>query len=229
MNLTQMRGRRWAALETPLLRSHGMEPRTETSAHTPSTPSGGQVRSGESLAVQRPGETCLDHALGISLRSYREPDCSATHNLLADIDVLYPGGHDWLTRRLTDVLDGRAECVLLAERLNHVSADHLVGAAILSPKDGLSPRLSNRVKISTFIIAPSHRGRGLATRFIADLAVTWRTQGTRVHLTCPAPQAEAFYGVLKKAGFRWMAVERDRYGRGRDEAVFVRAAARPAR
>jgi ribosomal protein S18 acetylase RimI-like enzyme len=122
---------------------------------------------------------------------------------------LYPDGEDWLARRLSDVEDGSARCTVARYD------GRPVAAAIETPKQG------GRVKLSTLWIHPGWRGLGIGSALTDLVAARWRTeQISEADLTCDLSLRDAFERLLVPLGFALIRVIPDRYGVGRDEAVF---------
>lgn len=74
----------------------------------------------------------------------------------------YPGGLDWLERRLDDIETGRADLWQVCEDRR------TLGWAIVTPK-GL-----HQVKLSTFYIAAGVRGLGLGSKLLGALVTDWQ-------------------------------------------------------
>lgn len=147
-------------------------------------------------------------------------DLAAVEHLLAPtIGELYPGGRVWLTARLREVVAGDAAAYVCVDQ-PAFGADVMIrmrGAAILTPKG------CGRMKLSTVYVHPDHRAQGVGSELMrttlwhADRAGTKEIWVTVAHRLVPELSP-----LLYRNGFIQTAVELDRYGPGRDEAIFTR-------
>lgn len=162
------------------------------------------------LVMDRDGALCVG-PLPVALRPYSQDDLADVVALLRDLPELYPDGDRWLAGRLADVLDGRARAtVAVAGRLP-------VGITIETPKG------EAQVKLSTLLVTPLARGRGVGSLLMSAADLRWRREGVRrVHVTADVERADGVERTVSRYGFARIAVETDRYGPGRSEAVFVR-------
>lgn len=81
---------------------------------------------------------------------------------------------------------------------------------------------AGRVKLSTFYVAPDARRQGCGRALAEAVTARWSAEGRgNAFVTVAAEHAAALAGVLLPVGFTPLAVERDRYGTGRDEHVLV--------
>lgn len=147
----------------------------------------------------------------LPLRAYgREDDWLLVMQHLAPLLArAYPGGAQWLSRRLDDVEEGRARAQLVEIR------GHLSGVAIETPKP------CNRIKLSTLWLAPALRGRGLGHELLHACTSRWRADGVPLAwITANSTAVQAVGALVTRHGFDLTACERDRYGAGRDEWVF---------
>lgn len=154
------------------------------------------------------------------LRPYEDRDRAVVlRSLAATLEAAYPGGGEWLEARLTDVSNGLAACSVVRQR------SHLLGLTIQTPKG------TRRVKLSTIWVAPSVRHRGVGARLIDGCEQRWRAlELDSVDVTVRSSAASSIGRLLLPRGFEVAALERDRYGVGRDEYVLSRkpsAAAAP--
>ena len=89
------------------------------------------------LVVPRQGK------LGV-LRALDRTSADAVRELLLELPTDYPGADAWLDRRLSDVLDGAAECWMA------LVGSQLAGVTILTPK-------RSALKLSTIYVDPRYR------------------------------------------------------------------------
>jgi len=160
-------------------------------------------------------ERAVDQPLSVEtrlpLRPYgRENDWLLIMQHLAPLLASsYPGGAQWLSRRLDDIGEGRARAQLV-----EVSGQ-LRGVAIETPK------ASNQIKLSTLWLAPSLRGCGFGHELLQACTSRWRADGVPLAwITASSTALKAVGGLVTQHGFDLTACERDRYGIGRDEWVF---------
>ena len=128
--------------------------------------------------------------------------------LLHELPVLYPGGAEWLQRRLTDVEHGYAYCRLVWRD------EELVGVAIETPKP------VHRLKLSTLFVRPDVRRRGVG-RFLTTMLVTeWlSTYRTNCYVTVAQTRCGALNRLLQPLGFSHTITVEARYGADRNECV----------
>lgn len=123
----------------------------------------------------------------------------------------YPGGLDWLGRRLGDVRAGAARCAVA------LAGGMVAGVAIETPKP------AGALKLSTLWVHPLLRRSGIASRLLDWRAGQWDLAGVRrTHITLPVTMRADFDALLLAHGFVHVATEAHRYGRDRHEAVYVR-------
>jgi ribosomal protein S18 acetylase RimI-like enzyme len=71
-------------------------------------------------------------------------------------------------------------------------------------------------------VHPLLRRRGVGRTLISAIAAGWvRSDLERVHLTVCLTEYAGIFGLLSRFGFEHLAIEPNRYGEGRDEAVLV--------
>lgn len=145
------------------------------------------------------------------LRPFVDADGSVVlRDLLPVLDPIYPGFDVWLDSRLQDVLAGVARCNL-ARDLHGLRA-----IAIETPKG------PGCLKLSTIWVADRARGNGLGSRLLSDCRNRWVQAGLdRVWVTVSPFAYLPVSRLLVTNGFRQTAVDPDRYGKGRPEAVFT--------
>jgi GNAT superfamily N-acetyltransferase len=125
------------------------------------------------------------------------------------ITELYPRGVDWLSRRLDDVEHHRAIARLVTSR------GQLDGVTIETPKS------RRRTKLSTLWVAKESRNQGLGSALIDDRRRDWLRRGIKqASLTAHSAAADSLSPLLLARGFELVAIDDDRYGDGRSEAVF---------
>lgn len=130
--------------------------------------------------------------------------------LLDFLPVLYPDGHSWLTKALREVACGDAEAIEIR------NADRLVGILLGKLK-------GNRYKVRTLFVAPDYRGRGLGRVLLQrGIDAARASSASFVYLTVADTMSEELAPLMKSEGFSQLALERNRYGIGRDELVFQR-------
>lgn len=128
--------------------------------------------------------------------------------LLGDLSIKYPGGLDWLERRLDGAAFGRAS----------VHAIHCgrspSALAILTPKG------PHAIKLSTFIVAPPWRGIGLGRLLIDRLQQQWSADEIdTVHVTIDQDDC-ATQGFFTRAGFVADPSVMIPYGSGRHDRLY---------
>ena len=159
---------------------------------------------GKLLSLPRP------HAL---IRPFESSDVSELVRLLSVLPELYPGGDQWLQRRLAACLAGQASCIVVEDYMTH----SLCAAAIVTPKS------SRCLKLSTFYVAQEYRLQGIGTLLLRTLIRTWQQQSlSEVYVTVAHHVEPEFRSLFKPAGFNRISLEKDRYGPGRHEAVWKR-------
>lgn len=132
-------------------------------------------------------------------------------DLLDFLPVLYPGGSDWLARRLDDVVRGDASCVVL-ERDTEV-----IGVAIGVIKS------ESRFKICTLYVRPSARRLGGGSALLAEVLEVAKASGAKhAYITAAHTVSNELWSVLRPSGFRQIVTQLDRYGHGRHETVFIK-------
>lgn len=145
----------------------------------------------------------------VALRSYVAADRKGITKVLSFIESLYPDGLQWLQKRLTDVEGGKAFCTVAIFR------EQFAGLLIDTPK-GIRTR-----KISTFYVRDPFRHKGVATSLLAHHADEWRKAGIdRIYITAPTKGQDSLERFLAHHGFHLVSIAPEKYGEGRDEAIF---------
>jgi GNAT superfamily N-acetyltransferase len=144
----------------------------------------------------------------LTIRPYISSDQSAIFRLLSVLPSLYPGGYNWLERRLGDVGLGKARCSLA---ITHWGP---VGVTIETPKQ------DSRLKLSTFFVHPAFRGLNIGTHLLQQCYERWiRDELDQVHITADLKIAGTLSPLLARYGFRVKAIDLERYGPQRDEII----------
>jgi GNAT superfamily N-acetyltransferase len=142
--------------------------------------------------------------------SWRQGDRQSIFNLLSFLPDYYPGGWQWLDRRLDDVERGRAACTIGG------IGKAVSGILIETPKGRRS------TKISTLYVRPIFAGFGLGAKLFDRHEVEWSTKGIdRVHITVASERLEAIANFLLARGFTATAQIENRYRHDRAETVFA--------
>jgi ribosomal protein S18 acetylase RimI-like enzyme len=166
-------------------------------AHAPSTPATacqGRVARG-----------------ALRLRPYEPADAGRVVQLVADVlERLYPTGGEWLERKQRSFEREGARCTLAEV------GSTLLGLTIESVK-GLG-----RCKLSTIWVNEPARGRGIGTALLDSCLVGWRRELlNEAYVTVSLQVVGVVALLLVPKGFQLRALERDRYGAGRDEVVLA--------
>ncbi len=137
--------------------------------------------------------------------------------MLAGLERKYPAGLAWLDARLDDVEGGKAalDLAMLGNRIGAL--------AIWTPKG------PHRAKLSTFLVRPQLRGRGVGRALLQRLARHWRGKDfDRVAVTVNvADRATAAF--FARNGFAALAGAEVRYDGDRwDRVMLWTPDARPA-
>jgi hypothetical protein len=145
------------------------------------------------------------------LLPYELSDREQVFSLLSFLPTLYPGGYEWLDRRLEEVLLGAARCTLA-----RVSR-RIAGIAIETPKG------NGIVKLSTIFVDPKFRHRRIGTALLRNCTNLWRLDSIEnCYITADHRIAPDLSPLLAKFSFKEKSVISNRYGPGRHEVVFVR-------
>jgi ribosomal protein S18 acetylase RimI-like enzyme len=142
------------------------------------------------------------------LRPFCASDHSAVASLLKDLPSTYPGGDLWLHRRLQDVKSFKAFCTVVLVR------GVLAGLTIEVEKG------ERRRKLSTVFVDPAFRGAGLGSLLLRNCSRTWeKCELDEVFVTVRSTKLHDTGVFLMLNGFQAIAIEKDRYGDGNDEAI----------
>lgn len=152
----------------------------------------------------------VDHPL---VRPFNCTDAPGVRRLLQDLPLLYQDGARWLHRRLGEMCEGGASGTVATY------GGIIVGVIIETPKT------SRRSKLSTIYVRSGFRrcgvGRAMLTASLAELA---RRGTTDVHLTVATSVEHSLLPLLGGLHFNRVAIERNRYGKGRHEAIYLASA-----
>ena len=156
---------------------------------------------GLTLSLQQQFDFCL--------RPYRATDRISLTQLLSFLPDLYPGGFAWLDRRLYQVLCGKARCTVA------LKDGGIVGVTIETPKSG------NSIKLSTIFVDPSVRRRGVGQLLIDGCHNQWKRDSVSgCYVTADHRIADHLGKLLTQFSFEKTGLVRNRYGKGRHEAIF---------
>lgn len=164
------------------------------------------------MAVSRPGAELGSHLSGaVQLRPYQGSDAAGVVQFLSGVlERLYPTGGEWLNRKLRDP-EGEGTICMLAE-----TGSALLGLTIETVKD------LGRRKLSTILVDEASRGLGVGTALIESCLDRWRHELLKeVYVTASLSVVGALALLLVPRGFQYRAIERERYGAGRDEVVLA--------
>lgn len=146
---------------------------------------------------------------GFYLRPCCRSDRDRVWRLLRILPRLYPNGDDWLDRRLSDAVDGKASCTVA------VSGPLIIGATIESPKG------SGVLKLSTIWVHERFRRMGVGRALLARCYRKWLVSNiNRTYITADSRVSYILSPLLIGYGFRERGLEANRYGEGRHEVVF---------
>jgi GNAT superfamily N-acetyltransferase len=141
-------------------------------------------------------------------RTYEPRDEAWVFETLSFLPELYPGGHDWLDRRLHEVLEKKARCTVAL--FSHVRAGVLIEA----------PKSKGTLKISTIWVEPRFRHFGAGTYLLEQARERWIREGlSYVYVTADLATAALIQPLFEKTGFAAEAICVGRYGEQRDELV----------
>jgi GNAT superfamily N-acetyltransferase len=142
------------------------------------------------------------------LRPFRASDCVAIASSLTDIPALYPGGDIWLHRRLEDVVAHKAICTVAFVRRR------LVGLTLEIQKG------QGRRKLSTIFVNPAFRGLGVGSLLLENCFRSWEiAELEEAIVTVRLARMTSTGAFLLRNGFKRIAIQRNRYGYGQDEAI----------
>ncbi len=153
------------------------------------------------------------------IRPYRHADREPVTHMLADLDRLYPSGLEWLETRLDAVESGKAA-------LDLAMVGGSIGAAAISTPKGV-----HRAKLSTFLVGPQYRRRGIGRALLRHLAQRWRDQDLDQVAVTVNVEDHATADFFMRNGFVPVAGAQVSYGADRFDRVLLwtpDAATRPA-
>ena len=136
----------------------------------------------------------------IQVMPVTRPDRGEANAMLVAIGRKYPGGLDWLDRRLGDVEHGRAWMWRASV------ADRAAGLAIVTPKG------AHHSKLSTLLVAPRFRRVGVGRALITAVTRAWRAGAVDHACVTVDEQDHATAAFFACAGFRSIEAARPRYG-----------------
>lgn len=152
---------------------------------------------------------CAD-TLSLCVREYRRNDRRQVTEFLSIVPRLYPGGFEWLQKRLDDVEVGKASCTIATQGAT-------LGGVLIDSDKGLRRR-----KICTFLVDSKLANRGLGTALFSSCKARWLRAGIeKLHLTAAGDRRSHIEGFLLRRNFSIIAIERNRYGAMRDEIVYA--------
>lgn len=126
------------------------------------------------------------------------------------VDVLYPAGKTRMAERLRNAVDGYSTARVVRE------SSTAVPVALSSEAE----KGRRSVKVCTFWVHPQHRRSGIGTLLLEERVESWLHRGVEnAHVTVRSARADSLFALFQKVGFRYAAVEPDRYGDGEDEVV----------
>jgi hypothetical protein len=143
------------------------------------------------------------------LRPYCLTDKHMVWDLLTILPQLYPNGDAWLDKRLAESLEGKANCTVA------VWCNRIAGITIETRKG------KGVVKLSTIWVSAMFRRMGIGRALLSHCCEKWAVTDTEyAYVTADFRVSPVLSPLLSKHGFRFLDLEADRYGEGRDEAVF---------
>lgn len=144
------------------------------------------------------------------LRGYVQADRGEVMRLLTPVlRELYPAGEVWLARRLDDVAESQADCILATHD------GKVVGVAIITPKK------TGRVKLSTLYVTPTARGKGIGRQILKETLARLRSQGAdEIYITAAHSVEDLIRPLLEAQGFIKLDRVPNRYGPGRHEDIY---------
>jgi GNAT superfamily N-acetyltransferase len=136
-------------------------------------------------------------------------ECGRIAEFLFCLGDKYPGGLDWLDRRLDDIGAGRAQLFRV------MAGADLAALAIETPKG------RHYKKLSTFIVSPLYRRVGVGGRLITALQSSWLRNGIdQVHVTIDSRDS-ATQSFFETYDFHQLPSGLVDYGQDRLDAVFI--------
>jgi GNAT superfamily N-acetyltransferase len=144
----------------------------------------------------------------LQIRFYVPSDRQAVAELLRPLGMRYPAAGDWVSRRLNDIEQDLAWCLL-------GTLDGNVAGVIIS-----TPKGDHVSKLSTCFVGEGFQGHGLSRLLLKAAHDRWLSEGTtRVYGTVDARLPAWVLEFYARVGFKTVTVVPDRYQPGRDELV----------
>ncbi len=148
---------------------------------------------------------------GGALRPYEAADRGNVFKLLSFLPTLYPGGFEWLDRRLEEVLKGKGRCTLIKV------SGRIAGITIEAPKT------ARTVKLSTIFVDAHFRGQHIGNALLANCCNRWQQEHVKsCYVTADYRIARDLSPLLGQFSFKETTLIMNRYGQGRHEVVFLR-------
>jgi GNAT superfamily N-acetyltransferase len=142
------------------------------------------------------------------IRPYSRIEKPSVFRLLSFLPEVYPSGHVWLDNRLDEISKGVGTCLVISTRCG------IGGIAIQTPKG------SRRVKLSTFYLHPSLRGRGLGTQLLLECISGWkRSNVSESIVTVSSERLEMLSPLFYQHGFSEISRVKEKYRIGTDEVI----------
>jgi GNAT superfamily N-acetyltransferase len=146
------------------------------------------------------------------VRALARRDKSSVFRMLSFLGDAYPGGLDWLDRRIEDVEVGAGHCMIAGVGC------WLGGIIIDTPK---GPHTS---KISTLYVRAGLRGKGVGSMLIQHQWRRWQqTNIDNVYITVSEARVGSLEPFLSARQFNLSAVAHDRYRLNNAEHIYSAA------
>ena len=147
----------------------------------------------------------------VRLRRYQPTDLRQVTQLTSGVlERLYPTGGEWLNRKFHRSNRARMACMLA------VAGGALLGLTIETIMG------FRRRKLSTILVDDATRGVGVGTALLESCLERWRREFLKeVSVTVSLQVVGVVALLLVPKGFQYRALERCRYGAGRDEVILT--------
>jgi hypothetical protein len=153
--------------------------------------------------------TQLERVQPIRVSRWRIADRANLRRFLFFVPELYPGGEEWLERRMDDFRLGTASCVVIHR------ADTVLGVIIDAEKGRFSRKICN------FYLSPVIRGLGLGSILLDRRIAQWKFDSIEeASITVASARERYIAHLLVSRGFKRAAICPARYGPNRDEVVY---------